>query len=454
MELSLFINYFGVIIIALFLYARILNIRDLSKTKIVAFAIFTITVAALLSTNILFTQIIVLISVCIFLRIMFFMDERNFRLSVAVIAVGISMGLQIFGFVILLFTNTIIVMVYITNYYVQTGEVFSEDNLEYLFVGIQHPVIYQLINLMISIAFVKLLSKIKRLKKGFIFLENRKAMCIGVILSTLIITANIIISIVSLLGTSLIDEELIETAAFNPLYIYILLLILLTFIVVCLIGIHFWWKNHTSRQYQQRLNERIIQDSQAEIKDLQKSNELLSATIHRDNKLIPAMYNALSTYLENGYDNSNPAEMKAKGLHLLNELEEIMQERKVMILKNQRENKTLPSTNIERIDAIFNYMLSKATDKNIEFDFVLAGSIKDIAENVIPKQKLETLLADLIDNAIIATSYSERKRVLVTMGVVDNHLEITIQDSGIPFEIETLANLGIENSVMYQISDS
>ena len=32
----------------------------------------------------------------------------------------------------------------------------------------------------------------------------------------------------------------------------------------------------------------------------------------------------------------------------------------------------------------------------------------------------------------------------MTMGIVDNCLEITIQDSGIPFEAETLSNLGIK----------
>jgi C4-dicarboxylate-specific signal transduction histidine kinase len=79
----------------------------------------------------------------------------------------------------------------------------------------------------------------------------------------------------------------------------------------------------------------------------------------------------------------------------------------------------------------------------------LAGSVKCITESGVTKQKLETLLADLIENAIIATSYSTYKRIFVTMGIVDDCLEINIQDSGIPFEVEVLANLGLVKSTTH-----
>jgi signal transduction histidine kinase len=210
-----------------------------------------------------------------------------------------------------------------------------------------------------------------------------------------------------------------------------------------------------TKLYQQRLEEHNIEKYLAEIEEKDKkitelceSNDFLSKVVHRDNKLIPAMYNAVNSFL------GCPENMDAKteGMNFLNELEEIMQERKEMILKNQREYKSFPSTEIERIDAILNYMALRAAENDIEFDFVLAGSvkdIKDIVEDVIPKQKSETLLADLIENAIIATSSSTRRRILVTMGIVDDCHEITVQDSGIPFEAETLAKLGVEKSTTH-----
>jgi signal transduction histidine kinase len=280
-------------------------------------------------------------------------------------------------------------------------------------------------------------------------------MRIGMIISIFIITARLLLGAISFLARSFYTEELLEIVSSSYPYSVILILSIFIFISACLIGIYFWWRHHITLLYQQQQKERIINEQQAEIdekdkqiKSLSTSNNFLSKSVHRDNKLIPAMYNALSVYLKNESDNENPAELKARGLQIFNELEEIMQERKDMIMKMQREHKALPTTGIERIDAIVNYMFAKATENNIEFDFVLAVSVKD-AENTIAKQKLETLLADLIENAIIATSFSENKKVLVVMGVVDNNLEITIQDSGIPFEIETLANLGTEKSTTH-----
>ena len=450
MELNLFIRYFGVIVVALFLYTRILNIKDLPKSKIAAAIIFALVVPLLLSSRILFSNIIVLVLVCLFLGVIFAKDERRFMLPVAVISVGISLGIDVFGYVILMLVDFIISIIGILVYFFQTGEIIPDEKIEnlYFFTIVIPDAVFELLILMISITFIRLLAKVKRLKKGFIFLENKNAMRVGVILSILIVIIHSIIQMIGFLGRTFTPEELDKIIAFGQPYISILVLIFLVFAVVCLIGIHFWWKNHTARLYQQRLNERIIRDRQAEIKDLKESNEFLSAMIHRDNKLIPAMYNALSVYLESAHHDSS-TEMKTKGLRILSELEEMMQERKGMLLKNQRESKSLPLTKIERIDTILSYMFSKATENNIEFDFILSGIVNEITESVISKQKLATLLSDLIENAIIATTFSTYKRILVTMGIVEDCLEIHIQDSGIPFEIATLANLGLKQATTH-----
>jgi light-regulated signal transduction histidine kinase (bacteriophytochrome) len=124
-----------------------------------------------------------------------------------------------------------------------------------------------------------------------------------------------------------------------------------------------------------------------------------------------------------------------------------------MISKIQRGHKTLPSTEMERIDTILNYMSLKASEKDIQFDVVITGKIKSTAESVISKQQLETLLADLIENAIIAVSHSDCdsngnnsafRKILVTMGIAEGCYEINVQDSGIPFEAETLGDLGLK----------
>jgi sensor histidine kinase regulating citrate/malate metabolism len=48
----------------------------------------------------------------------------------------------------------------------------------------------------------------------------------------------------------------------------------------------------------------------------------------------------------------------------------------------------------------------------------------------------------LLENAIIATDSCEYKQIKISFGKDDGFFAITVQDSGIPFESETLKNLG------------
>jgi sensor histidine kinase regulating citrate/malate metabolism len=101
-------------------------------------------------------------------------------------------------------------------------------------------------------------------------------------------------------------------------------------------------------------------------------------------------------------------------------------------------------------------MHSKATKQGISFDFILTENIKEVAENTLSREQLSTLLADLIENAIIAVSHNPEKnlskKIAVSMAIVQDILEIEIQDSGISFAPETLKKLGIEKATTYQDS--
>ena len=72
--------------------------------------------------------------------------------------------------------------------------------------------------------------------------------------------------------------------------------------------------------------------------------------------------------------------------------------------------------------------------------------INHIIENYITKSQLETLLGDLIRNAIIAINHcnNEFKSIMAVFGIKENTYEICILDSGIPFETTTLVNLGLQ----------
>ena len=155
------------------------------------------------------------------------------------------------------------------------------------------------------------------------------------------------------------------------------------------------------------------------------------------------MYYAVRDFLEIS-SKLTSIETQIKGERILNELEDIMKERVEMILKNQRDYKTIPSTKVELIDNTLKYMLLKASENEIIFDFVMTERVKHMIEDTIPKQPLNTLIADLVENAIVTVNCSTFKKILLTIGVVDGCYEITIHDSGMPFEENTLSNLGLK----------
>ena len=307
------------------------------------------------------------------------------------------------------------------------------------------------ISLVASLVFVGLFFNRKRLRAGFVFLYNRETRLVGVIFSVFIMVLRSFWGIIASYTTSDVGLALVG-------------LFFLLAMNMCTVGIHFWWRNHMSLVYQQRLKESVIQECQAEmdekdeaIKELSECNERLAHAVHRDNKLLPALYHAVNSFINGSVGIAQgiaEGEARAKGNQILADLEEIMQERKEMIASIQRGHTPLPSTGIERVDNVLNYAFQRATEKGIQFDFIAAANvaatnIKDSAEAGITKQDLEALIAELLENALTAVGESPYKRILVTMGIVGDCLEITVQDSGMPFDLEILANLGVKKATTH-----
>jgi len=419
MDYFLIIRFFGLLIVALYAYWRILGL-NVSRSKMAATIIFSVVMSIPLSFVPPLYELLFLVSVGIFVRIVA-RGKLSLLIPTVIIAVGISLGMDRLAVSI----SFLSIFIFETIHFVTVGTTFIDivaPNMLDILSAILQSVVFVL-----TIVFVNFLFKIQRLKKGILFIENKEALRTGLIFSVLIM--------ITMSAAGIFSEQIYSDAGIAFWTIYTLVVI-----NICTLGIYFWWRHHTTALYQQRIKERDMERHISQIKELSESNDLLSKAVHRDNKLIPAMYNAVHDFLSR----TAHVDTETKGLAIRSELEEIMQERKHMILQMQREHKSLPSTKIERIDHILSYMLLRAGECDIEFDFVLAGNMEDIAESVISKARLETLLADLIENAIIATSHRTYRRILVTMGVVDDCFEITIQDSGIPFETETLSNLGIK----------
>lgn len=94
-------------------------------------------------------------------------------------------------------------------------------------------------------------------------------------------------------------------------------------------------------------------------------------------------------------------------------------------------------------------MLNKAKGNGIKFDVTVSGSVRYLVENIISVSDLRTLLADLIENAIIATKDCFKREILVSLGVCEGYYLAEVFDSGRLFEKEPLINFGLKKTTTH-----
>lgn len=291
----------------------------------------------------------------------------------------------------------------------------------------EHNMLMTFISIIIQFFLVTLLFRIKRLSYGIPFLLYKSTGALGLIISGLILIAFIFIG----------DEA---TDDYQVVY-------LLAGGIFCVVGLILWWRRGLTSLYRKRIKERninehekIITEKDEEIRKLKENNDFMSKLIHRDNKLLPSMYEAVKILFNNDSDNQ-----KEESKKILDHIDHLMNERKGLIIQNRLEANHLPTTKDNLIDGTMIFMYEKAREREIDFKLIVNESIEKLTE-IITSLKLETLIADLIENAIIATKENDNKKILVTIDKSEGFYVLSIQDSGIPFERDTLENLGLKKS--------
>lgn len=278
--------------------------------------------------------------------------------------------------------------------------------------------------------FVIRLFKIRRLKTGFPFLHSAKSVSIGAVISSIVI-----ISYITIINYISNNEVLSDIT-----------LILFAFIILCFVLIILWWRAGITRTYTERIRMDEIQRLKAAVEELEKDNRALAQIIHKDNKLLGAMELAVRSLVEAAKEIN--VDISEKAAPILEQLQEETGDRKGIIREYRKNNKTLSETGVSSIDDMLNYMLQKANEADADFDVIVMKNIKRLTEDIIDKEKLRTLIADLLENAIIATKNQEHKKVLLRIGVEDGgdasgaYFALTIYDSGAYFDAEVLQNLG------------
>ena len=278
-----------------------------------------------------------------------------------------------------------------------------------------------------------LLFKIRRFSHGFPFLSDSKYGDISVYISVSILL------VVSFLGM-------------EPKKHYIIA-ILTYFLFICGMLLWFWCKKRISQQYLEQVHKREILDLKETVIRLQKDNDTLSEIIHKDNKLIPALELSVKTFLISVAQNDCKKERISSAQELIEQIEHISSERAGIVKRYEQSDISTPQTGIPIIDALFSLMAYKAMNTHTTINFVISSNIKQMLNTVISEENLSTLLADLIENALIAVAHTNKeKRILVELLKENEIYCIKISDNGVPFPQEVLNNLGIQRITTHKDS--
>lgn len=266
----------------------------------------------------------------------------------------------------------------------------------------------------------------KRTRNGMPFLQKQFYSMPGMVISLLL-----------LLISTTINSGKFYNISYVILYFSLIILAFLIYV---------YWRNNLTKTYLDKLNMKNIESLNAEllekqqyIEALEQDNRQLAKIIHKDNKLIPAMEYAVQTYIK---ESSPAAKDSERGMELLEELNRLSKDRKGMVTSQNRQGEKLPSCGITSIDNLLQYIQQKAADAGITFHVALDCNVKDFLEDTADETSLNTLLADLLENAIIATRYNNGKYILLNIGMLSKHYCLHVFDCGIPFTKEVLACLG------------
>jgi signal transduction histidine kinase len=412
---ELLLKYITIIFCSFYTYVKLLNLKIKMKSIVIDLALALALSISILLIRLLIQPLSIPIMIVLFLGFITLVTSTKLEISITttILSFGINYAFSYISALLVAILSKLIQLVY------------SSENF-YIF-----SICVSFIQILLTI----LLFRIKRLKKGMPFLLSKGASNIGVFTSVVLLSCVILF--------------------FNHNNADLVYLFPVVFIFLCGIFVLFWWRDKLTKTYMERLRadeihslQAAIQSQREEIHNLREHNEMLANIIHKDNKLIPAMELAVSEYLQS-LERESPDNHKNTGRELLAQLKNMAGERSGIIREYESDHKKLPATDVFAIDSLMTHMRSRARENDIEFGLVLYGSVKYMTENIIPVSDLRALLADLIENAVIAAKSSANREILVSIGVSESCYLIGILDSGVPFEPDTLVHLGLQKTTTH-----
>ena len=402
-----FIKYSFIITTTLYIYFQLLHINTAALRGKKIFCIIFLSISATIIGTFLPFYTITIYLFFYFVLLLLFHSEPKICFIASLIAFFLSYALLVIS-----------TLIYSTIFYPFFHNLsLPPDTITFTISGI----------LMYFIA--HLLFRIKKFQKGIKSLYNHNLIYFSITISGLTI---LILSIGQYIYPSISNSQL-------TLYsIFILLAAILLF---------FLWQRCIRQYYLTKLRNLELEalrqelaEKDAEINKLLANNEKQARTIHRDNKLIPAMLSAVTDYLDSADESGSHA---LYGRELSCRLKELADERAENLTVEDTPG-SLPLLHRAAVDAMLSYMKKRAAQEHISFEVKIHPEFADRTTDSIAEADLSHLLSDLLENAIIAIKNAESRQILVHLGILYGVPAVEVSDSGSEFSPAIYQDLGLQ----------
>lgn len=261
------------------------------------------------------------------------------------------------------------------------------------------------------------------------------------------------------------DDDYVEITIFNFFLILILLyelivvyksieitMHLLGYYIIIGISLLVVIQKMINMYYKQKLLDDTIEQYKNDIAEKDSEIQRLTEEAFRVHKINHEFYNRQKSLEQMVKDATNNLNIEAgEELEIMSRIKNLTEEHSKQMEENKIVEK-LPSTDIKELDNMFAYMQNECIDKNIELKLKVNGNIHYMVNNLIPCNKLETMIGDHLRDAIIAVNCCEssNNEIFAVIGENNSVYELCIYDTGIEFNIDTLSKLGIEPATTHK----
>ena len=281
-----------------------------------------------------------------------------------------------------------------------------------------------------------LLFNIKRLHNGMPFLTSKRFINAGTFICLCLLA---LVTYIQL------------TNYYQRLFVFLVSFLLVAFITTLI----FWWQAQLTRSYLRKLQlleleslRKELEETSREKEHLKKQNEELGRLIHKDNKLIPAMETAVIDFLSASEQKGN----NTLGQSLISQLRELSGSRREILDEVSAARSHHFATGVPALDTMLTYFDRRAEARKMEFTVNVTPDLKAYVPSRISSDDITHLLADLLENAIIAVTPCTSRKIRLQIYPYRKWFVIELSDTGIPFQAESLLQFGIQQLTTHKDS--